>query len=246
MNIIKQRLYLIIVILLCVSCGTSKYNQEMNCANPDVNKEKYGIVLLRTIFFKQRSELLQFNKDESSVKLLSESNRAVINAKESSEEIGLITKYGYQIGGNGVFYCNVKPVDFAISRTDYGFFGKNNEDHVKPESFYSLRMLPEGEYFISNIAFDFYSRGLSESSHIYSIFHNKHQSPLTFVVKAGKINYLGDIYFASPELKEEGWLSRSSYSASIIRKNEITKAKAFMSKYYPNIDFPFAENIDNK
>jgi hypothetical protein len=242
MNATKHCLYLIVFALLCTSCGTSKYNQEMNCANPSVANSKYGLVLLRTIFFKKNSELLQFGKDEFSVKLLSEGNRASIYAKESSEEIGVLTHYGYQIGGNGVAYCNIKPKNFVISKTDYGFLGKNDEYIVKPEWFYSLRMLPEGEYFLSNIAFDFYSRGFSDSRHLYKIFDNKHQSPLTFVVKAGKINYLGDIYFSSPELKHGNLLSRDSYKAGIAIKNENIKAKAFMSKYYPDIDFPFAEN----
>ncbi len=238
MILLKKCLYLIIVGLLCVSCA-DKYDQKMDCFNP-ANKEKYGLVLLRAIKFEEQEELRQFQKDESSSRFFT-SSRVTIYAEEISEETGTIGIPGYMISGWHVSSnCkNIKEANFVVT-PEYKYFVGYTPAIVKSEAFYRFIMLPEGEYYINSAELF-----LHHGKFIRSTYKNKQQSPLSFVVKAGKTNYIGDLYFVSPKIKDKNFFTADTYTYKLLIVDKKDKAKDFMSKYYPNIDFPFVEDTKN-
>jgi hypothetical protein len=71
----------------------------------------------------------------------------------------------------------------------------------------------------------------------------KEESPYHFFVKGGHTNYLGDLYFMSPQKESSNWFSPDLFSLSIRQYNFSEHAKTFMKKFHPEIQLPFVESL---
>ncbi len=234
-------LYLIILSFLC-SCTT--YHHEKG--RVDIEKirnsqEKYGVILFRPIFFKDLNMAQNFLNDEFSLNLSYE-NEMWIDAKDylgkNSYNIGRSEPFTHEEREREFRFAKVHKVTRGIERIapPFTYEEQKNESrftkakvgsfdtlYYYPEFFYSVKMLPEGEYYISYIR---YYRGYYSGSLVQSF--NYKNSVYRFYVKANKINYLGDLYFMSPS-ESNGFFS-GTYTIQQTLLDISDKAKLFVAK----------------
>lgn len=233
---IKRFIVLVILCLICSGCKIQLAGKgEINQAKLYDDREKYAVVLFRGVFFDNVDQMEMFYQADKNMKLM-ESNDLYVNAMPVN---GKFLDNGYLIGGTIYGSKEGKEKEKLFSKTPRVVEVLNPKlPTFKPEYFYTLKMLPEGEYYISIIRF----RSSKGDSYLESIFH-KEDSLYHFTVKAGKINYLGDFYLASP-IKDEGYFSK--YNLDTLILNESDRAKAFMENYHSDIKLPFATNLMQK
>jgi hypothetical protein len=139
-----------------------------------------------------------------------------------------ISKLGYQIGG----------IRYQERKSLLKIYAAGDSNSVKPEYFYTLTMLPIGDYYVSSVSFDF-----NNDQRFLQSLYNQKDSPYHFVVKSGQITYLGDLYFLSPVLVDSGFFSASTYNAKILLLNELDKAKSYIKKFHPQLNFPVVDSL---
>lgn len=229
----KKAVCLIVLGLLCSSC-TIPNRGAVDLTNLRSSDQKYGVVVMRSMFFKNRDDAELFLQGEPSL-AREISNEAHVYAKG---DVGTVDEFnslqlGYQIGGvrwhtddekerkklfGGNYIRNIVNIEVPTT--------------FKPEYFYTITMLPVGDYYISAVTFNFHYK-----SHLEQRYDRK-DSQYRFSVKAGQVNYLGDLYFLSPQ--SSGFIFRT-HSANVALRNEFTKAKAFIKKFHPELDLPVVD-----
>lgn len=231
---IKRIIGMVFLAMILSSCAAKNYG-AVDLAKLHNKDEKYGIVVFRSMFFKYEMDADAFSQNVNSIKL-SGSNEAYVLAKDSSKK----QKYdyswnGYQIGGAWSYKSDweEKHKRFTVQKGQIGLWDSTPEI-LMPEYFYTVKMLPEGRYYFSRAMFDFRDQGYLEQNFDLS------ESPFSFTVRSGHINYLGDLYFLSPE-KQGFWGSK--YNAGIALLDKSHQAEEFMNKYYPDINLPFMTNL---
>lgn len=225
----KQISIIIMIGFICSSCTFphQKYG-AVDLTKLNSSEEKYGIVVFRSMFFDKANLAEKFINDESSIKLDSSSD-VFIFAKNPLEN-----KYlGYMVGGSWPYESEweEKKKRFTIQKFVMGW-SKSVPEILMPEYFYTVKMLAEGDYYFSSISFARFRREFDEKERAYN-FH----------VKAGKINYLGDLYFAAPKIETVNFWTESEYSTEITFLNKSAEASEFMHKYHPEIKLPFITNL---
>lgn len=217
--------------LLCSGCGT-RFIEKGNIDQAKLydNKEKYGVVLFRGVFFNNVDQMEMFYQDDENIKL-SESNDLYVSVMPS-------TKYDlYLIGGTSYGSKNAEEKEKLFTKTPRVVeFLNPKSPTFYPQYFYTLKMLPEGEYYINKIQFTS-PKGKSYLESSYS----KKDSPYYFTVRSGQINYLGDLYLSSP-MKNGGFFSKE-YNLGSMLLNESDKAEAFMKIHHSDIQLPFTTNL---
>jgi hypothetical protein len=110
---------------------------------------------------------------------------------------------------------------------------------LKPEYFYSVGMLPEGEYFISRIICPLESGALLRKD------YQKYERKYYFHIKAGHVNYLGDFYLIEPgaENGTGGLFTSPTYSMGVVVDNKYQTAKAFLKEFHPEIRLPVINSL---
>ena len=228
---LKRIISLIILGFISSSCTMAHHTYgKVELTKINDSTEKYGIIVFRAMFFKYDTSAKKFVNDEKSINL-THTNRVDIFAKNPLED----KFFGYKISGDFPYpdEWDKKKDKLILQKGVYGWF-ESTQEILMPEYFYTIRMLPEGEYYFSHTAFDFhYDRYLEQR-------YDQKDSPYKFYVQAGKINYLGDLYFMSPERTSFFF---SEYNAVIALLSRAPEAKAFMKNYYPEINLPFITNI---
>ena len=233
---IKRILSLVALVMVLSSCAAKNYGAVDLSKLRDKN-EKYGIVVFRSMFFKYEKDAKVFSQNDNKINLDS-SNEAYVFAKDSGSK----QKYdyswnGYQIGGAWSYKSDweEKRKKFIMQKGKMGWTQAGAVPEIlMPEYFYTIKMMPEGRYYFSRTIFDFdYRRYLEQEFGL-------NDSPFAFTVRSGHINYLGDLYFLSPE-KQGFWGSK--YSAGVVRLNKSHQAEEFMRKYHPEINLPFMTNL---
>src|SRR4051812_31518400 len=149
--VIKKTFYLILLALLCTSCAMKDQSGEIDLAKLYNKNEKYGVVICRGMFFDHQHTLTKFLENESSVKLMPY-NSLYIDAKEISENT---IQVGYMVGGSSseqqeLFGLLADSSPLVIKPYTIGFLSIEPAI-LKPEYFYTVKMLPQGEYYISSM-----------------------------------------------------------------------------------------------
>jgi len=221
---ILSLIYLSCVLSACAMNAANNYG-EVNLQELRQNENKYGVVVFRSMSLDDESAVYKFIEDNHSIKL-GEYDTASVFAKKVKEDKHGVFYFGYQIGGNewGQAEGKEKKNRFTIR--------EGNEDLIGtklPEFFYTVKMLPEGEYYFARI-----------DSGGYIGYYNLDDTPFKFNVKPGCINYAGDFFIFSPE-KNGFWSSTYSLSTKLFNKSH--QAEEFMRKYHPEINLPFTTNL---
>ncbi|MBU0744364.1 MAG: hypothetical protein KKE11_03235 [Gammaproteobacteria bacterium] len=230
MNPIIKTSVLIFLSALCISCSLVERIDTTELHN---KKTKQGLAIFRAIYFEDGSGLTE----DSQVSVWAWGSRKV-----------------YQIS-RGPYWrpvINDKKIDqklfIAIPSAK-----SSRKNILKPEYFYDISILAEGEYELWGVTFrNKYDKNSSFSMSNPSDYH--------FHITAGAVNYIGDLYILSPTIKEKGWLSPSSERYIehtplqwLVPKNKYTgqylivdrhqEAQNFVKKFYPEINLPFTKNI---
>jgi hypothetical protein len=226
----KKIISFIIVSFLCAACGTMNINEygAIDLSKLNNSNEQFGIVLSRTMFFESDVDQDKFIQNDNSLEL-SATNNVDVNAKDVlGKETGLYYM-GYQVGGTWSYSDEDKNKQKLFTLTPKVIYVKSAT--FKPEYFYTIKMLPAGEYYVSRIIASCNHRGCLQQE------YNKDDSPYIFSVKANAVNYIGDVYFSAPHKTGSFFSNKYSLSTELLNKSE--KAKAFMQKYHPEINLPF-------
>src|SRR5690606_13624188 len=99
--------------------------------------------------------------------------------------------------------------------------------------YYNVGMLPEGRYYIDSYRHSF------EWNSWYEKRFTKDEKKYYFDIKAGQVNYLGDLYMAHTGRTEGGFLTTKKHYTQHMLANKIGFAKDYMKDYYPSIKWPF-------
>lgn len=238
---IKNFLSLIMLGVFCSACGAKSGNSygAIDQTKLHNDKEKYGIVISRAMVFDNNNQRHRFFHD-SATAALTNSNDVDIFAKEISGKEDGFFYVGYHVGGNWSHTDEAKEKEKIFTITPrVAEFLDSREATFKPEYFYTLKMLPEGEYYISGISLPCHYHGSC-----FKKDFNKKESPCHFTVKSGYINYIGDFYFSSP--KKDGGFFSNTYTLGTSVLNRSNQAKEFLIKYHPELNLPFLTNLVKK
>lgn len=238
--LLKKSLSLIIVGILCSSCKGSS-SKTIDLTKLHNSNEQYGIVVFRPMFFKYTEMMERFTHDSSSVILgyPNGSNEVYVYAKEMEGKKAQDSIFGYQVGGT--WHSTEEDIErsklFTISR------GEGQPPMYRPELFYTVSMIPAGNYYINRTMFNFGGVSFSVEKNYIENRYSKKESPFYFSVQAGKINYLGDLYFFSPE-RINYFLS--TYNTNVALIDKANEAKDYMKLFYPQLHLPFITNFIRK
>lgn len=223
---IKTLLSLLMLVVLCSGChnfieGSIDQSKLYN------TKERYGVVLFRGVSFKNSDQMKTFYQADRNTEL---TERNVINVQAilSSKDYLCYISERRTAQQEKLFTKTPRVVGIFDSKWPTFY----------PQYFYTLKMLPEGEYRISTMWFSDFKGGT------FSITYDKKETSYTFTVKSGQINYLGDFYISSP--KEKGGFFSTDYSFDTLILDESDQAKVFMKLYHSDIKLPFVANILKK
>jgi len=114
---------------------------------------------------------------------------------------------------------------------------KEKVTKYNPNYFYSIKMLPEGDYYVNIVRI--YYKG---SSYLEQKFDNKN-SPMHFTVKANQVNYLGDLFFF--DAKKVSTLL-PSYKLETKLFNQSFSAQNYIKHYHPEVSLIFSNSLMSK
>lgn len=219
------------IAFICVSC-VHKNAGEVNISELEKHKAEYGVVVFRSMFFANDALVEEFIADNNFLKL-SYSYNVSSYARSFSNNQGHWLQ-GYQVAGSTDLKEKAR---FIKQKRESGFF-KVVSEIVSPEYFYTVTMLPKGEYYLRRATFNYSGSG----SYLEQSFDAK-DSPFAFIVEPGSINYIGDLYYMSPK-SASFWMS--TYNVDMLLVNDGARAKKFMENYHPEIKLPFTINLLKK
>lgn len=219
------------IAFICVSC-VHKNPGEVNITELEKHKDEYGIVVFRSMFFANDALVEEFIADNNFLKL-SYSYDVDANARSFTKNQGHWLQ-GYKIAG----YMNLNNKErFVVQKRESSFF-KGTSEVLSPEYFYTVTMLPKGDYYLRRATFNYRGSG----SYLEQNFDTK-DSPFAFTVEPGSINYIGDLYYMSPK-SASFWMSE--YNVDILLVSDAARAKKFMETYHLEIKLPFTINLLKK
>jgi hypothetical protein len=221
---ILSLIYLALVLSACAMNAANNYG-AVNIHELYQREKQYGVVVFRSMNLDDESAVYKFAQDNHSI-ILGEYDTSSVFAKKAIEDKHGVFYFGYQIGGNewGQAEGEDKKNRFTIRDG-----GKDVIGTKMPEFFYTIKMLPEGEYYFARI-----------DAGGYIGYYNIDNTPFRFYVKPGYINYLGDFFVFSPS-KDGFWSNTYSSSTKLLNKSQ--QAERFMKEYHPEINLPFTTNL---
>ena len=232
---IRRILGLILLAGLCSSCGLKGPNHgAVDLTKLQDSEAKYGVVVFRSMYFGNEEQEGKFIQNDNTL-ILTGYDESAFYAKKYAEDKSGVFYFGYQIGGNSWGSDEAKEKEKRFEKTPRKAGGISSGTLFTmatyyPEFFYTVKMLLEGDYYVSRIQAGGYDR-----------YYNQKETPYHFSVKAGHINYLGDLYLSNPK-RDEGFFS-NTYSLNVNLLDESNEVRVFLVKYHPEINLPFAVNL---
>lgn len=227
MNKLLKILLPIFLSIICTSCSIFYFDSmHINVEKLYSQKEKYGIVVFRPIYFKHGyNDSLQGGLFVGSI---------VARPMEVSRRLTEVSDY--------CMGCR-RDISGKVLNEKMFWVDPNAKDarstSFKPEAFYGITMMPAGDYFIRCILLDMHYV-MGSLNYLSLNDANKYH----FHVTAGRINYIGDLYVSHAAfMKTGGPFSWDKYSAPVRIYDRYLDAQSFMRKFYPEINLPFIKNI---
>lgn len=124
------------------------------------------------------------------------------------------------------------------------------EDFVfKPDYYYGVTIMPEGKYYIISIS-DFNSsnhakysfQSLEHPQDFEQRFSRGEEAPY-FTIKAGEINYLGDLYWEEPTYLRGGFIIRKRYKLNWWLCDKLGDARKYFEKYYHDSHLKITKSV---
>ena len=225
----------------------------------DENGIKYGVALFRTVFSNSSKSIngrCNNNLKNIETKAGFPPNLGVhaINSEDTSKisvHRGISDLNSFKIS-NKHFDASFHNKDTKIrlsqdmlevkgSREIYFWTPWKNklEDFVfKPDYYYGVTIMPEGKYYITSIS-NFNSsnhakysfQSLEHPQDFEQRFSRGEEAPY-FTIKAGEINYLGDLYWEEPTYLRGGFIIRKRYKLNWWLCDKLGDARKYFEKYY--------------
>lgn len=199
--------------------------------------EKYGVVVFRPMYFKTAKLASEFcslgvisNGLNIDNKLIVGTNPGILN-QEIAKCVGRSISERWNAPEK-------KLLDSLFTEKPPTFWGGLRSAVFKPEYFYGVVILPEGKYYFNGLVHYEANERFSKE------FTNGENGPY-FLVKAGYVNYIGDLCLTSLSfVKSLGFFSnKSEYKSSFEICDRYKDAHDFFKKSYPEVDLPFIKNL---
>jgi len=125
------------------------------------------------------------------------------------------------------------------------------EDFIfKPDYYYGVTIMPEGKYYITSISnfnssdpAKYFPQCLERPQDFEQRFSRGEEAPY-FTIKAGEINYLGDLYWEEPiYLRGRGFIIRKRYKLNWWLCDKLDDARKYFEKYYHNSNVKITKSI---
>ncbi len=229
MNSIKTKILITLIAFLCTSCANVN-NAKIDLKTLNSNPDKFGITVFRAIYVKEAKIVDAFENNQALPK--QELSSVYINVKKNITPGENNKKEEYIISPTMTEESPEHQKLFIT--TSY-----NEKDEkvisINPDYFYAVKMLPEGNYYVNSIIIH---KGIIRLEQNFDIKN----SPISFSVKANKINYLGDLFLFAPE-KVSTMLPAYKLKTKLFNKE--TETQDFLRQYHPKIDLLFYNNLIN-
>lgn len=230
---------LILLSIICTSC--SNLGGQIVLDKLHDKNEKFGLMVFRPMFFETKESTEAFCSDGVFSNLTENNELSIWYKLDGSSFEGAMGKHIGVTRKCKLLRTELDDKLFVIEPRKQISLLTWKPDILRPEYFYNVEMLPEGRYYISSIAK--YHTG---NAYYLKKKFTKNEGP-SFYIKAGKINYLGDLYHSSLLLvKPGGFFSNGTYCTSFRVCDRNQDAQAFLKKFYPEINLPFTKSLLEK
>lgn len=224
----------------------------------DENGIKYGVALFRTVFSNSSESInrrCNNNLKNIETKAGFPPNLRVhaINSEDTSKisvHRGVSDLNSFKISNkhfDAAFYNKNTKVSLTkdmleVKGTEEIYFltpwkSKHKDYIFKPDYYYGVTIMPEGKYYITSISgFDSsnYAEYYEHEEYFEQRFLWGEEAPY-FTIRAGEINYLGDLYWQEPIYLRRGFINfGKKYKLNWWLCDKLDDAKKFFVKYYSN------------
>lgn len=238
---------IVFLMMFCASCKSHSSNTERNLEKLRDIKANLGVFIARPMFFASREMAENFGSTFFSNELIHK-NSLTLEVAEPSSMGSLLRRNAAYIGRDSGDNVRILKNDdsmlkFIITPAKFtgGIFNELAKDAVvRPEYFYSVGTLPEGEYFIQGIRCSGCGRAFGSS--LQRVF-KENEDKYYFYIKAGHINYIGDFYWAEPKLERYGFFMPTEYNLSCKVYDKSREAETFLKDFFQDIDLPYTKSI---
>ena len=226
----------------------------------DENGIKYGVAFFRTVFSNSTESINgRCNNNLKNIETKGFPPNLRVHAINSADTSKISVHKG--ISDLNSFKISNKHFDAAFYNKDekvnlhqdmlevtgdkevYFWTPWKNKDQLfifKPDYYYGATIMPEGKYYITSISgFDssnyaeYYPKFLEQPQNFEKTFSRGEEAPY-FTIKAGEINYLGDLYWQEPIYLRGGIIISKKYKLNWWLCDKLDDAGKFFEKYYPN------------
>lgn len=160
-------------------------------------------------------------------------NRLTLHATGPSDiNVGMYHKDSF----NGI------PSKFINATEDEGVSiinALNTLPSLKSDYFYIVGMLPEGWY---NMTHMIYTIG-SYNTYIRSYTYTYKENEISFYIKAGHINYIGDLYMADAHVTKVNFFGSNDAAFRMSIFCMPKRAQKFFNTHFPEIKLPFVTSL---
>jgi len=230
---------------MCSSCAGKFSNKKLDLTELEDSESDLGVFVFRPMFFKSMQDVRYFISTGTSNNLSTSNNEVSVHAKavkaikEGSWGFG-VDLGKYRNNAYKVWTNDDSMSKFIIRPTKKeGLFSPGVPPILKPEYFYHVGMLPEGEYFITTI---FCPTGYGQE-YLRKLF-KKNEKKYHFYIKAGHVNYIGDLYFTGPQQKKKGgFFSFDTYQIKMILADRYQASKDFLREFLPEVKLPIRKSL---
>lgn len=214
-----------LVAVFLVGCVSGPINlQKLN------NKSNsYGIVVFRPIYFSSNENMDIFTQkgllaSDSFVFVSAWNEELSVRFKEDNYFISDQYLTNGKIASHNLYALNIKNSSGNV----VGLYSQH--------AAYGVTMLLAGNYRMGCITMDDKSHWTGRNEYKNMPDPDSYR----FDVKAGEINYIGDLYIYDPKIeKKSTFFSEAQYSSSVIIVDRNGDAAKFMKKAYQDLKLPF-------